>query len=155
MRRWLKRLVIAIFALLSVGVIVIWPARVAPEQPSFLWRSSSADAGFGVFGSLGAHGIAGLVFHTAEQAAPWVLIDTLRLRMLDRVVLVNRTDCCMARGLPLFVEVANHTLQFVEVGRTDAPFAEWTVAFPLRVARFIRLRSPATTILHLREVRVP
>lgn len=137
-----------------VSAVVITPLVPRPEYESFRWYSSTSAAYFRQDGKLGETGTAGLVFHTGEQKEPWVIIDTLRLRPIQRVILRNREDCCSERGLPLVVEVGTDRDSFVQVGRRDTVFDEWTLEFPQRRARYVRLRSEAATVLHLTGVRI-
>ena len=137
-----------------VAAVVITPLVPRPEYESFRWYSSTSAAYFRQDGKLGETGTAALVVHTAEQKDPWVVIDTLRQRPIKRVILRNREDCCTDRGLPLVVEVGVDRNSFVQVGRRDSVFDEWTLEFPERTARYVRLRSESTTVLHLSGVQV-
>lgn len=155
-RRWL----IGGALLVAVGVVA-GPRLVRlvahPRWEKYRWHSSSASSGFKGSGTLGERGSAefDLVFHTDSQTGPWVVIDMLESRSIDRVVIVNRRDCCFDRGLPLVVEVGNDGVVFAPVGRQSTLFDTWTVDFAAREARYVRIRSESTTILHLAEVRIP
>ncbi len=155
-RRWL----IGGALLVAVGVIAgprLIRLMTHPRWKNYRWHSSSASSGFKADGTLGERGSAefDLVFHTDLQTGPWVVIDMLESRSIDRVVIVNRRDCCFERGLPLVVEVGNDGVVFAPVGRQNTLFDTWTVDFAARDARYVRIRSESATILHLAEVRIP
>jgi len=153
-RRWL----IGGALLLAVGVVAgprLIRLMAHHRWDKYRWHSSSASSGFKANGTLGEHQIADLVFHTEFENGPWVVIDMLESRSIDRIVIMNRQDCCFDRGLPLLVEVGNDGVTFTPVGRQTTLFDTWTVDFAAREARYVRIRSEGATILHLAEIRIP
>jgi hypothetical protein len=151
--KWSRRGLAIAFAGAVVAVMLPRWKRGSPWQ-KFRWKASSAGYGFGTEGTLGTHGSSGLVFHTAYEERPWVLVDLLATRTIHTVKVVNRSDCCDERCLPLVVEVAGEDGQFTEVGRRTDTFAEWTVDFAPRRARTVRLRVEARTYFHLQEIEI-
>jgi len=153
-RRWF------IVGSLALAVAVVAGPRliellIPHSWEKYPWHASSASSGFKTDGTLGEHGVSDLVFHTDFQSGPWVAIDMLGSRSIKRIVLKNRQDCCFDRGIPLVVEVGIDNVTFTPVGRQDKLFDTWTVDFAARDARYVRIRSEATTILHLADVRIP
>jgi hypothetical protein len=152
-RRW------PILAALALVLVVAIPATAPfwyhPAQLDYTWRTSSAEAGFEGSGTLAESQDYDLLFHTREEAGPWVVVDMLKARRIDRVVLKNRLDCCLDRGVPLVVEVSLDGTLFETVAQQDTSFAVWTARFARRPARYVRVRSLRTTVLHLRRIEVP
>jgi hypothetical protein len=143
------------FALLVAGIVAVIMVptlmRGGPWE-KYRWMASSATDGFSTTGTLGQHGQFQLVFHTNQEAGPWILIDLLKLRTIHSLSIRNREDCCDERCIPLVVEVAGDDQHFVEVARRKDTFDVWKVVFPARQVRYVRLRVEATTIFHLREI---
>jgi len=126
-----------------VAAVVAAPFLFRSDWEKYRWRSSSAVCGFGTTGTLGKHGVSDLVFHTADEDRPWVVVDMLKVRPVDRIILKNRQDCCAERGLPLVVEVGKDKASFAEVGRKKSLFDRWVVKFPLArpaLSGFVRKR---------------
>ena len=144
-------------ALLVVGVatVVTTPTllRGGPWQ-KYRWTASSAAEGFSTTGTLGKTGPFQLLFHTQYEDGPWIVIDLAKLRLVHSISIRNREDCCDERCIPLVVEVAGDDQQFVEVARQEKTFDDWKVEFPARKSRYVRLRAEATTMLHLREIKI-
>jgi hypothetical protein len=143
-------LMVAIVA--SVGTVPLW---YRPAARNFRWHTSSALSGFKDSGTLGELQAYDLQFHTNEEPAPWVVIDMQATRTIDRVVLKNRTECCRERGVPLVIEVALDEGHFETVAERTEVFDVWTAHFTARPARYVRVRSRATTVLHLRRIEIP
>jgi hypothetical protein len=149
-----------ILAALALVLLVAVPATAQfwyhPAQLDYTWRTSSAETGFQSNGKLGDDPQSyDLLFHTREEPFPWVLVDMLKPRKIDRVVLRNRLDCCTDRGVPLVVEVSLDGLSFEAVAQQDGSFGVWTAHFTRRPARYVRIRSLRTTALHLRRIELP
>jgi hypothetical protein len=56
--------------------------------------------------------------------------------------------------VPLIVEVSNDDQNFQEVVRRTEIFWTWRPSFPTQHARYLRLRVPRRSILHLEAVNV-
>lgn len=148
------RLLAAISALTGLLAILLPRLSPAPAWGAYTWQASSTVSGYPLSGKL-APLKDGLLFHTAKQRGPSLVIDMKAPRKVREIVIKNRQDCCAERGLPLIVEVGDRLDSFVLVGRQADVFSEWDVTFPERTARYVRLRSTATTYLHLGEISIP
>lgn len=148
--RWLAAGVVALIA----AVVVLAPQLGGkPSWVDFTWRASSAYGTYPITGMLGDSKDE-LVFHTASEPAPWVLIDMHEPRSIHEIILKNRRDCCFERGLPLVVELSLDAQSFTLAGRKDNVFEAWPVRFEPQLARYVRLRSEANTHLHLAQVAI-
>jgi hypothetical protein len=79
----------------------------------------------------------GYFFSTAQDDNPWVEFDLGSLQTVSGFRIANRVDCCWDRAIPLVVEVST-----------------WKGHFPSARARWVRLRVPRTSYLHLSGVRL-
>jgi len=139
---------------LVVAAVVVPRFGPRPRWESYRWKVSSVEPSYKVTGTLGEHGFYDLIFHTQNQSNPWVVIDMLAPRSVDHVVIRNRQDCCIDRGLPMVVELGMDGESFTPVARRTEPFDTWTVDFAPREARYMRIRAEATTVLHLVEIQI-
>jgi hypothetical protein len=96
----------------------------------------------------------GLMFHTEIEMNPWVEIDLGAPKQVHRIEVLNRSDCCAERATPLIAEVSTDRATWTQVARKDDQFGSWKVDFPARSARYVRLRAPRHTALHLQGVSV-
>ncbi|HEY5961478.1 MAG TPA: hypothetical protein VIV60_33195, partial [Polyangiaceae bacterium] len=56
------------------------------------------------------------------------------------------------RAVPLILEVGDDQVAWREVARMTVDFKEWHATFPVVTARYVRLRVPRVTSLHLAHV---
>ena len=70
-------------------------------------------------------------------------------------------DAGKARGaiteaprVPLIVELSNDRSTWQAVAQRESPFAIWEPSFAPSKARYVRLRVPRVTFLHLEQVKV-
>jgi F5/8 type C domain len=117
------------------------------------WRTSSAYVGYATSGQLGPHGT-DIFFHTKEDKEPWFEVDLGASRKVASVLVENRSDYGQDRSVPLVVELSDDGEAWAEVARQPNTFRSWTATFPARNARFVRLRVPRLSFLHLRRVSV-
>jgi len=103
----------------------------------------------------------GFGFHTQLQASPWWQVDLGAVRLVDRVVVFNRQDCCAERARTLQVLLSDNGAVFRTVYVHDGSiFGGARDGHPLQVmlngaaARFVRLQLAATDYFHLDEVEV-
>ena len=96
----------------------------------------------------------GFFFHTREEENPWVEFDLGQSKSFSEVRVVNRTDCCRERALPLVVEVSNDDVQWKTVDVRKGGFVTWKTRFPTAQARWVRLRVAGKAMFHLRSVRI-
>jgi hypothetical protein len=145
---------VAAFGLVVATVLSapFWPRGSAA---SYERHASSAISDYKTSGKLGEMGPHGLQFHTKDESGPWVVVDMLKPRSIDRVVIKNRADCCSERGLPLVVEAGLKSDSLEQVARQTAVFDVWTAHFAARQAHYVRIRSESSTILHLASIGIP
>jgi F5/8 type C domain-containing protein len=105
------------------------PAQRCPESPDFF-------------------------FHTNKEQSPWLAIDLESVQTISSLRVRNRRGCCLDRAVPLVVETSVDQQKWTEVARNEEEFGEWKASFTPTQARWVRLRVPRKTWLHLRRVRV-
>jgi hypothetical protein len=66
----------------------------------------------------------------------------------------NRQDGEADRAVPLIIEVGDDGTHFRQIARRDTEFSAWKPSFPTVTARYVRLRVPRRSMLHLEEVAV-
>lgn len=130
---------------------------VHPDRaPDAHWVASSAEVGYVSSG----RGFAPpdfkipAFFHTTEQPSPSITFDLDRIVDVRAVTVVNRGDCCGDRAVPLLVEVSENNLSWREVTRRTTDFHRWEARFAPTSARWVRLRVPRPTRLHLESVAI-
>jgi hypothetical protein len=96
----------------------------------------------------------GFFFHTAHQDSPSIEFDLGETKKISSVIVQNRVDCCADRALPLVVEVSEDHQEWREVIRRTTEFETWRAVFETTRARWVRLRVPRGTFLHLARVRI-
>lgn len=96
-----------------------------------------------------------IFFHTKEESNPWMQYDLGAKTEFSSMTIVNRRDGDVeSRAAPLIVEVSDDGKKFQEVIRRNEPFDTWKPKFAKQAARFVRVRVPKKTFLHLEAVRV-
>lgn len=117
------------------------------------WQASSRSEGFPLEGTLPLpNDSPPFFFHTALEDAPSLTIDLGREVSVRRAIVRNRSDCCGARALPLQLELSRDGTHWQLIARRDRPFAVWRTSFGQRSARWVRLRVPHRSLLHLSSV---
>lgn len=146
-------LTVLVLALLVSGAVALRPEKpnLAAGKP---WRTSStalechpqqADCG-GVKTRI--------FFHTKEEQNPWLEYDLGTKTTFSSMLIENRKDGVGERAVPLVVEVGDDGSHYRQVARQDKDFSTWKPSFPSVTARYVRLRVPRFSILHLEEVDI-
>lgn len=156
--RWSRWLVLAacVLMLTAVGANAAMKSLRGPDLAwAKRWRASSA------FPGLEASGVTDMphpglpLVHTAKEDGPWFEIDLGAPTVVRRVDVRNRKDCCQERTVPLVLEVSDDGETWAELGRrSEVFFGTWKVTFAPRRVRYVRLRVPHLTFLHLDGVSV-
>lgn len=120
----------------------------------YRWTASSAAFDLPISGTLDHRGQHDLLLHTAEEQDPWLVVDMLESRAVERIVVKNRLDCCQERGLPMVVELRAANGSYVEVARRSTPFDTWEIEIVAASARYLRLRVEQKTFLHLHAIEI-
>jgi hypothetical protein len=93
-------------------------------------------------------------FHTQEEESPWIEIDLETPTRVASVEVLNRTDCCGDRDVPLVVELSSDRKTWREVAKKNEDFVDWKATFSPQETRYVRLRVPRRTYLHLERVAI-
>jgi len=131
-------------------VLLVWTLQIGRDLAlgkPFVTSSSSASC-------IPRTQCEGLLFHTQEERNPWVEFDLGSVVSVRRVEVRNRADCCGERAIPLVVELSTDRQSYSEVARADDAFSEWIAKFSAQPARYVRLRVPRKSMLHLEAVAV-
>lgn len=121
---------------------LVTPADLAAGKS---WRTSS---------KLAAGYSAKILFHTNEEMNPWFEIDLGARKAVKALQVKNRPDSNQDRAIPLVAEVSDDQSNWREVARREVSFSIWEPKFAPVKTRFVRLRVPRHTALHLEEVKV-
>ena len=73
---------------------------------------------------------------------------------MRRIEVLNRDSCCFENATPLIAEVSNDRVTWTQVARSDRDFGSWKPSFPARTARYVRLRVPRWSVLHLASIAI-
>ncbi|HEX2871320.1 MAG TPA: discoidin domain-containing protein [Polyangiaceae bacterium] len=142
-------------ALLTFGVLTFQRLTLKPDLAEGKpWRASSALDICKPKEHYCASARTDIFFCTLEESNPWVEIDLGKPTDFSRLDVTNRSDCCGERAAPLVAEVSNDQKAWREVARRKDTFSEWSAKFAPQKARYVRLRAPRRTILHLEKVAV-
>lgn len=95
-----------------------------------------------------------ILFHTAEDESPWFRIDLGVATRFSSATIVNRADDAPERAVPLLLEVGDDGEHFREIARRESQFSVWRATFPSVTGRFVRVRIPRKTWLHLEAVKL-
>jgi hypothetical protein len=93
-------------------------------------------------------------FSTNFENGPHIEWDLGKPERVSGLRVDNRHDCCTDRSVPLVVEVSLDHKTYKEVARRTQEFDRWKVKFFPVEARWVRLRVPRPTLLHLTGVRI-
>ncbi|MET0385137.1 MAG: discoidin domain-containing protein [Polyangiales bacterium] len=115
------------------------------------WRASSRAEGLPSTGLL-TNDAEHFFFHTKEQKSPWVEVDLGKPTSISSARIVNRDDCCLGRAAPLVLEVSTDHKHWDEVAKRERKFRTWSLSFEPRTTRWVRLRVPRASTLHLRQI---
>jgi hypothetical protein len=159
LRRWRALRLIALFvtmvAIVAASAYRIHLAILGPDLArGKLWRTSSQYPGLDVAKGVCDGILTTIFFHTQYEDSPWFEVDLARPTRIKRVEVGNRIDSLQERAVPLVVELSLDHVRWTQVGKRDDPFDDWTLTFPPRQTRYVRLRTLKPTWLHLRSVVV-
>ena len=148
---------ISLIVLAVVGLAAI-AAAIATQRADLArgkpWRTSSTRAVCQPERGECAGAQTSIFFHTNEEPNPWFEYDLGTPLQFSGMTIRNRTDGSGDRALPLVVEVSSDHANYREIARRTEPFRVWRPQFAPQRARFVRLRVPRTTFLHLEKIQV-
>lgn len=144
-RWWRLSLVVLLLAIVAMGVrkLVLGPNMLSdkPMRVSSSWTGCAQDAG-----------CQALLFHTEHEVNPWVEFDLGARKTFRRLEVTNRGDCCSDRAVPLVAEISDDRASWTQIGRKETDFSTWTLSFPPKTARYIKLRVARMSTFHLKDV---
>jgi len=148
---------VSFLAVLVLGVVGT-ALTVALRKPDLAagkpWRTSSVGYACHPERSDCGGAVTDIFFHTRTENNPWFEYDFGTPLAFSSLTIKNRSDFGPERAVPLVVEVSNDDQSFREIARRDDVFSTWRPSFPTERARYLRLRVPRESILHLEAVRV-
>jgi hypothetical protein len=148
-------LTVAAVLLIGSGLSPALRRRLFPHDLAAgrLWVASSAVLPGGLSGIGPSTEAKAPFFHSQPSDHPWIEIDLGAPRVIRRLQVENRPDCCQARGLPLDFQVFDDAnARWRTVAQRRAGFMVWTRALDPVVARRVRLQVAGFGILHLRRI---
>jgi hypothetical protein len=156
-RRWLGA-GLAMFTCAVVALAVIALVQWVREPPDLAkgkkWTQSSkwndCHPDKGECGGLPMK----VFFHTNEQEQPWFQWDLEKPTTFSGLTIVNRSDSALMRAVPMIVEVSDDGKNYREILKRTEYFVTWEPRFPPVTARYLRLRIPRFSWLHLEAVKV-
>lgn len=159
---WFQRLIRLglpfVVLVLGAGLgFALYSRHKLAEETTFPWRTSSTYSDPQCASPSQVCDNELFFFATQNESNPWIEFDLGRTRDISKVHIANRVDCsgCSSRAVPLIVEVSQDQKTWSEVARRKQDFTSWAAKFPSTEARWLRLRVPRRTFLHLKQVRIP
>ena len=165
-RRWVgghrRQVAVAVFAVAlgAAAFVAVVPGLRRTLFPPNLaagksWRAtSSADNRWTETGVISNDAAPDLFFHTLEEDAPAIIVYLGTVQRLHKLEVTNRLDCCRDRAQPLEVAVSTDGSDWKRVAYRRIEFREWAPSFSPTVGRFVRLRVPRRSPLHLARIAV-
>jgi hypothetical protein len=156
-QRWFRTTIVGglmLVFLITIGSIgkSLWDGPdLARGRP---FRASSYYPGFSPTTTVAAENPFRVLFHTREENSPWFEIDLQMERKIRSVWVSNRPDEYGDRALPLILEISSDRKSWMEIAKRDQSFFVWKPRFATKRARYVRLRTPRKTSLHLVKVEV-
>jgi len=144
--------------LLLVGGAIVAAIALRPEKPNLAAGKPWSESSLGYECHPLQNECGGvktrIFFHTKEEDDPWFRYDLGKKTQFSSMKIENRQDGEGARAVPLIVEVGDDGTHFHEIARQKDDFEIWKPSFPKQNARYVRLRVPRRSILHLENVEV-
>ena len=128
----------------------LFPADLAAQRP---WLASSAVPSHSRSGVGPSTAAQGPFFHTQDSDHPWIELDLGTPRVIRRLRIENRLDCCQTIGLPLSFQIFDQaTGRWRTVAQRRAGFIEWTQDIDPVQAKRVRLQVAGNGVLSLRRI---
>ena len=90
---------------------------------------------------------------TESSDHPWIEIELASPRVIRRLQIENRRDCCQTAGLPMNFDIFDEALsRWRTVARRRAGFMTWTSQFRAVRAQRVRVQVAGSGILSLRRI---
>jgi hypothetical protein len=140
--------------LIGLASLAVYQTRGPDWAANRPWRASSSMFECNPAANQCGGAATRIFFHTKEEPNPWLEIDLERVLPVGRIEVQNRSDSSAERAVPLIVELSTDGKSYRPVAERAQPFNSWMATFAPTDARYVRLRVPRTTILHLERVSV-
>jgi hypothetical protein len=156
---WLRRAPALVVVLGLLGVAIAASAGAFAGKPPNLaqgkpWQVSSklydCKPDLGKCGDVPTK----ILFHTRDEQGPWFEYDLGAPTAFSSMTIRNRRDYGADRAVPLVVEVSNDRQSYREIARRRDTFNVWRLEVAKQRARYVRLRVPRKTLLHLEAVQI-
>lgn len=148
----------AMLTLLLLGAVVLLLIDLREQQIDLArnraWSTSSVAFGGCTSPAQYCDESPAFFFHTREEINPWIRIDLGKKTRFSQLRVINRKDCCKKRASPLIIEASNDDKSWKTLSQQTGSFSNWKAQFPPVEARYVRLRVPNRTSLHLAGVRI-
>lgn len=143
-------------ALVAVGGISLarWAGKPADLADGKAWRTSSSAATCHPEKNDCMGVRTPILFHTHEEDSPWFEIDLGAPTKFSGVNVKNRSDGYAERAVPLVIEASDDQQAWRELARREQGFDAWAARFEPTTARWVRMRVPRRTTLHLDGAQV-
>jgi hypothetical protein len=154
---------LAVLAALAVTAVVLIGSSVSPAFRARLfprdlaagrpWSASSAVSGHAKRGVGPSTRAPGPFFHTEPSDHPWIEIELASPRIIRRLQIENRPDCCQTAGLPMNFDIFDEAQsRWRTVTRRRAGFMTWTSEFRAVRAQRVRVQVAGSGFLSLRRI---
>jgi hypothetical protein len=161
-RVWVRRFLriggLALLLALLVAIPLVVSSRLEERRDLARGKAWTASSSLGDVGCTSPLQVCAAspdyFFHTLEEDNPSLTIDLGAKQTISAVRVKNRADCCADRAVPLIVETSLDDKNWQRVARRTEEFTDWKAKFAPTTARFVRLKVPRRTLLHLQAVRV-
>jgi hypothetical protein len=121
---------------------------VTSAAPGFETRADEAVNGVR-FGEVG--------YHSVSDESPWLQVDLEAERIVHRIQIYGRGDCCFGQSIPMVLEGSIDGSSYFELGLRDQPFRPfrpWVVAPTAASVRYVRVRTSRRAYLVITELEV-
>ena len=145
-QRWWRLSLVALVVLiaaLGVRKLALGPNMLTdkPFRLSSSWAGCASDSG-----------CQALLFHTEHETNPWIEFDLGTAKTFHQLNVTNRNDYCGERAVPMSAEISSDRVTWKELGRKETEFSTWTLKFPPKTARYLKLRVNKFSAFHLKDV---
>ncbi len=143
----------------GVGDINLALGKHATQTSIYLYHSIVPVAGYAVDGNTDGYFLNQSTTHTKLEYKPWWQVDLGSQKKINKIIIYNRTDCCVNRLSTYRVSISNeadfstHTYQ-QDFHVAPNPKKTITLDMPGKQGRYVKIQLPTWGYLSLAEVQV-